>query len=105
MYAIIETGGKQLKISKGDVIDVERLDGAEGDSVVFDRVLAVKKDDGEMLVGSPVVAGARATGKIVSEFKDDKVLVFKYKNKVNYRRRRGHRQIRTKVLIEDIVAG
>lgn len=105
MYAIIETGGKQFKVSKGDVLEVERLDGKEGDPVVFDRVLAVRRDDGTLEVGGPTVAGAKATGRIVAEFKSDKVLVFKYKNKVNYRRKRGHRQVQTRVLIEDIVVG
>lgn len=105
MYAIIEAGGKQYKVAKGDLIDVERLAGDVDGNVVFERVLAVGKDDGELKVGSPVVKGAVAKGKIVSEFKDDKVTVFKYKNKVNYRRKKGHRQIKTRVLIEDIVAG
>jgi large subunit ribosomal protein L21 len=105
VYAIIETGGKQFKVSKGDILNVERLTGAEGDSVVFDRVLAVKKDDGEVQVGDPVVKGAQATGKIVTEFKTKKIIVFKYKSKVNERKKRGHRQIQTRVLIEDIIAG
>ena len=105
VYAIIVTGGKQHKVSKGEVIDVERLPGKEGDAVVFDRVLAVRKDDGEFRVGDPVVKGAKATGKILAEFKAKKIIVFKYKSKANYRKKRGHRQIQTKVLIEDIVAG
>lgn len=105
MYAIIVTGGKQFKVSKGDILNVERLAGAAGDSVVFDRVLAVKKDDGEVQVGDPVVKGAQATGKIVTEFKAKKIIVFKYKSKVNERKKRGHRQIQTRILIEDIIAG
>ncbi len=105
MYAIIETGGKQFRVAKGDVIDVERLAGSEGDNVVFDRVLALKRDDGELKVGDPVVPGAKATGKIVTEFKGKKVIAFRYHNKVNLRRKHGHRQTLTKVLIEDIVAG
>jgi len=74
VYAIIETGGKQYRVSKGDVIDVERLAGDEGDEIVFDRVLAVGRDDGTFQVGSPVVEGATCRGKIVSEFKDKKVI-------------------------------
>ncbi len=105
MYAIIETGGKQVRVSKGDVLDVERLPGEQGSTVIFDRVLVVKKDNGEVKVGSPFVPGAKATAKIIEEFKDDKVIVFKYKSKVNYRRKKGHRQIKTKVKIEDIDAG
>ena len=105
MYAIIESGGKQFKVTRGDVIDVERLKAGEGESVVFDRVLALKKDDGELLVGNPVVPGARAVGRIVGEHKARKVIVFKYKSKVNERKKRGHRQVKTKVVVEDIVAG
>lgn len=102
MYAIIETGGKQFRVTEGDVIDVERLQADEGDEVVFDRVLLLAKDDGEIKVGDPVVKGAHAKGKVVCEFKDKKVIVFKYKSKVNYRRKKGHRQVKTRVLIEKI---
>ncbi len=105
MYAIIESGSKQYKVAKGDVIAVERVAGQQGDTIVFDRVLAVKTDDGQVKVGDPVVKGAKATGKLVEEFKGKKVLVFHYKNKVNERRKRGHRQIHSKILIEDIDAG
>jgi len=105
VYAIIETGGKQFKVSKGDVLRVERLTGEEGSNVVFDRVLAVKTDQGEMKVGNPLVPGASATGRILAEVKDKKVIVFKYKPKVNYRKKQGHRQIKTKVIIEEINAG
>jgi large subunit ribosomal protein L21 len=105
VYAIIETGGKQFRVSKGDIVNVERLTGAQGESVVFDRVLAVKKASGAISIGDPVVKGAKATGKIVEEFKTKKILVFKYKSKVNERKKRGHRQIQTKILIEDIISG
>jgi len=105
LYAIIETGGKQYRVSKGDVIDVERLPGDEGSEVVFDRVLAVGEDDGTFKVGDPVVKGAVCKGTVVSEFKDKKVIAFKYKPKVNYRRKKGHRQIKTRVRIEDISGG
>lgn len=105
MYAIIETGGKQFRVSKGDVIEVERLPVEEGADVIFDRVLAIGKDNGDMTLGTPVVPGATARGKVLAEFKDDKVIVFKYKSKVNYRKKKGHRQILTKVRIEDISGG
>jgi len=105
VYAIIETGGKQYRVSKGDVIEVERLGQEEGTEVVFDRVLAVGGDNGEMKLGDPLVKGASAKGKVLSEFKDDKVIVFKYKSKVNYRRKKGHRQMLTKVRIEEINSG
>ncbi len=105
MYAIIETGGKQVRVAKGDIVNVERLAAGEGESVIFDRVLALKTDKGELKIGDPLVKGAKATGKILSEFKGKKVLVFKYKNKVNERKKRGHRQIHSKVVIESIEAG
>jgi large subunit ribosomal protein L21 len=103
MYAIIETGGKQYRVSEGDVVLVEKLDANEGDAVRFDRVLTVVKD-GELTVGKPVVAGATVTGKVVAQGKGKKILVFKYKAKANYRKRQGHRQPYTKVIIEKIDA-
>lgn len=104
MYAIIETGGKQYKVAPGDKIRVEKLDGAEGDAVTFDKVIFVSKDDGNLVFGNPTVAGARVTGKVVRQGKGPKILVFKYHNKVNYRRRYGHRQPFTEVVIEAIEA-
>ena len=103
MYAIIKTGGKQYRVSEGDAIMVEKLDAAEGDSVTFDTVLTVVKD-GEVVVGKPVVAGAKVTAKVERQGKDKKIRVFKYKAKSNYRRRQGHRQPFTKVVIEKIEA-
>ena len=105
MYAIIETGGKQFRVSQGDIVRVERLAGEEGSNVVFDRVLAVKTDKGEIKVGNPLVPGATAVGKILGEVKDKKIIVFKYKPKINYRKKQGHRQIKTRVVIEEIIAG
>ncbi len=102
-YAIIETGGKQYRVSEGDEVLVEKLDIAEGEKVVFDHVLAVIKK-GELVVGTPMVSGAKVTGKVVEHGKGDKILVFKYKAKSNYRRRQGHRQPFTKVVIEKIKA-
>lgn len=103
MYAIIETGGKQYRVSEGDVVLVEKLDANEGEAVQFDRVLTVVKD-GELTVGKPVVSGAKVTGKVVAQGKGKKILVFKYKAKSNYRKRQGHRQPYTKVVIEKIDA-
>ena len=103
MYAIIKTGGKQYKVSEGDVITVEKLDQAEGEAVVFDQVLAVISD-GDVKVGKPVVEGAKVTAKVEAQGKERKILVFKYKAKSNYRRRQGHRQPFTKVVIEKIEA-
>ena len=103
MYAIIKTGGKQYKVSEGDVITVEKLAANEGEAVVFDNVVTVV-NDGEVKVGTPVVEGAKVTGKVEAQGKAKKILVFKYKAKSNYRRRQGHRQPFTKVVIEKIEA-
>nr|WP_320146098.1 50S ribosomal protein L21 [uncultured Anaeromusa sp.] len=103
MYAIIETGGKQYRVQEGDKIVVEKLAVEEGQEVAFERVLTVVKD-GEVLVGAPVVAGAKVVGKVVEHGKGKKILVFKYKAKSNYRRRQGHRQPFTQVVIEKIEA-
>jgi large subunit ribosomal protein L21 len=103
MYAIIETGGKQYRVSEGDVVFIEKLELAEGDAVTFDRVLTVVKE-GAVKVGQPLVAGAKVTATVKGHGKGKKILVFKYKAKSNYRRRQGHRQPFTKVTIEKIEA-
>ena len=103
MYAIIKTGGKQYKVAEGDSIYVEKLEAAEGDAVTFDQVLTVVRD-GDVRVGRPLVDGAKVTGKVEKQGKAKKILVFKYKAKSNYRRRQGHRQPFTKVVIEAIEA-
>ncbi len=101
MYAIIETGGKQYRVSEGDYIKVEKLECEEGATVVFDRVLFVSQDD-DVKVGTPFVQGAKVEGVAVEHGKGKKILVFKYKPKKNYRKRRGHRQPFTKVKINAI---
>ncbi|TVY11912.1 50S ribosomal protein L21 [Paenibacillus cremeus] len=101
MYAIIETGGKQYKVQEGDVLYIEKLNAGEGDSVTFDRVLAVSKETG-LVVGAPVVSGASVSAKVEKHGKGEKIIVFKYKAKKNYRRKQGHRQPYTKVVIEKI---
>ncbi|KMY43630.1 50S ribosomal protein L21 [Pradoshia eiseniae] len=100
MYAIIETGGKQVKVEEGQTIYVEKLNVEEGGSVTFDKVLFVGGDD--VKVGSPVVEGATVTGKVEKQGKDKKIIVFKYKAKKNNRKKQGHRQPYTKVTIEKI---
>ncbi|WP_335869209.1 50S ribosomal protein L21 [Bacillus sp. 2205SS5-2] len=102
MYAIIETGGKQIKVEEGQAIYIEKLNGAEGDSVTFDKVLFVGGDD--VKVGSPLVDGATVTAKVEKQGRAKKIVVFKYKPKKNYRRKQGHRQPYTKVVIEKINA-
>ncbi|MDD6382520.1 50S ribosomal protein L21 [Mitsuokella sp.] len=103
MYAIIKTGGKQYKVAEGDVITIEKLAANEGEAVVFDQVLTVVSD-ADVKVGKPLVEGAKVTGKVEAQGKDKKILVFKYKAKSNYRKRQGHRQPFTKVVIEKIEA-
>lgn len=103
MYAIIKTGGKQYKVAEGDVVLVEKLEAAENETVTFDQVLTVVKEDG-IVVGKPVVEGAKVTATVQAQGKDKKILVFKYKAKSNYRKRQGHRQPFTKVVIEKIEA-
>lgn len=95
MYAIIETGGKQYRVQEGDTVFIEKLGLDEGESVSFDKVVAVGKDDG-FVAGTPYVDGAKVTAKILKNGKGKKVIVFKYKAKKNYRRKKGHRQPYTK---------
>jgi large subunit ribosomal protein L21 len=104
LFAIVETGGKQYKVREGTVLRVEKLDAAPGEEVVFDRVLAVECD-GDFKVGTPYVPGARVTALVRSQGKAKKILVFKYKPKKNYRRRKGHRQLYTEVAIQKIFCG
>lgn len=103
MYAIIVTGGKQYKVAEGDTLFVEKLDVAEGETVTFDQVLAVGKDDG-MVIGSPVVEGAKVTASVLKNGKAKKVIVYKYKSKKGYHKKQGHRQPYTKVQISAIEA-
>lgn len=103
MYAIIQTGGKQYRVSEGDVIIIEKLDAQAGETIAFDEVLTVVKE-GAIQIGKPVVAGAKVTGTVVEHGKGKKIRIFKYKSKANYRKRQGHRQPFTKVTIEKIEA-
>ena len=103
MYAIIETGGKQYKVSEGDVVYIEKLELEDGAEVKFDKVLLVGTDD-SIQIGSPAVDGAIVSGKVLKNGKAKKVVVFKYKPKKGYRKKQGHRQAYTKVQIEKITA-
>ncbi len=101
MFAVIETGGKQVRVEAGQPVFVEKLEGKEGDEVVFDKVLLI---DGDKLeVGAPYVKGASVKGKIAKQGKDKKIEVFKYRAKSNYRVLSGHRQPYTKVEITEIL--
>jgi large subunit ribosomal protein L21 len=101
MYAVIETGGKQYRVSEGDAIKVEKLPYEVGDQVELDRVLLVSGEEG-VSVGQPLVEGAKVTARVESEGRNRKVVVWKYRPKQRYRRRRGHRQSYTQLRIEKI---
>lgn len=103
MTAIIETGGKQYKVSEGDVLYIEKLNVAQGDSVLFDKVLAVV-DGRSSRFGAPYVEGASVEANVIKNGKSRKIVVFKYKAKKNYKRKAGHRQPYTKVQITSIKA-
>ncbi len=101
MYAIIKTGGKQYKVSEGDLVRVEKLAYEVGETVDFDQVLLVS-NDGELKVGSPLVEGAKVSATVEDQNKDKKIVVFKYKPKKQYRKKHGHRQPYTLVKINSI---
>ncbi|BAG07782.1 MULTISPECIES: 50S ribosomal protein L21 [Finegoldia] len=102
MFAIIKTGGKQYKVSEGDIIKVEKIEAEAGDKIEFDQVLMVAGDD--VKVGSPVVEGAKVSAEVLDQKKDKKIVIFKFKAKKNYRKKKGHRQPYTLVKIEKIDA-
>ena len=102
IYAIIETGGKQYKVSPGQTIDVERLDVVEGNTVELDRVLLIADED-KVTVGTPIVDGAKVIATSLGEGKGKKIIVLKYKPKVRYRKKTGHRQLYTRLTIDKIV--
>lgn len=104
MYAIIETGGKQYRVREGDVLTVEKLPVERGESVAVEKVLAVAEEGG-LKAGTPYVKGARVLLKVLGSGRGKKIIVFKYKAKKNYRRKKGHRQPFTRVLVEKIEAG
>jgi large subunit ribosomal protein L21 len=99
MYAIIATGGKQYKVAEGDILNVEKLGVEEGETVVFDQVLAVS--DGSLKVGADA-AGATVSATVVKNGKGKKVVVYKYKRKTGYHKKNGHRQLFTQVKIDKI---
>ena len=102
MFAIVKTGGKQYKVAKDSVIKVEKIEGQLGSKVELDQVLLVGEASKASFIGTPTVKGAKVTAEIVSQFKDDKVIVFKKKRRHNYRRKAGHRQNLTELKILNI---
>jgi len=101
MYAIVETGGKQYRVSPGDVIRVEKLAAGEGEVMELDKVLLIADEQG-VKVGNPYLEGAKVTVKVQGHGRAKKIIVFKYKPKKNYRRKYGHRQPYTEVVVEKI---
>jgi ribosomal protein L21 len=104
MYAVLVTGGKQYRVQEGDVLFVEKLNAEVDATVELNDILAVSKENGELVVGKPVVEGANVVAKVLEQGKAKKVIVFKYKRKKDYRRKQGHRQPFTKIVIEKINA-
>ncbi|HVC29255.1 MAG TPA: 50S ribosomal protein L21 [Gammaproteobacteria bacterium] len=105
MYAVIETGGKQYRVSEGDVVRIEKLEAEAGASVEFDRVLLVAMDDTAPVLGTPFLKGGKVTGTVKGLGRHDKIFIFKMRRRKNYRRRAGHRQFYTDVQITGIQAG
>ncbi len=101
MYAVLKTGGKEYRVSKGDLIRVEKVEGNVGDPVTLKDVLMVSQE-GDVQVGTPLLTHAVVTGEIVQHAKGKKVLIFKMKRRKNYRRLRGHRQTYTYIKVSDI---
>jgi large subunit ribosomal protein L21 len=101
MYAVIQTGGKQYRVQPGDTLYVEKLGGSAGEAVEFDEVLFVGGD--VPTIGTPKVDGARVTGEIIGHGRDEKVLVYKFRRRKNYRRKNGHRQAHTVVRIKEVL--
>ncbi len=104
MYAVIATGGKQYKVTEGDVLRIEKIAGEVGDAVTLDKVLMVTNGE-QVDVGRPVIEDAAVNARIVEQGKAKKILVFKYKRRKGYRRKQGHRQPFTAIRIDNIVTG
>jgi large subunit ribosomal protein L21 len=101
MYAVIRTGGKQHKVSQGDEISIERIDGSQGETVVFDEVLMVSSGE-DVKVGTPILKGARVEGVIINHTKAGKINVFKMKRRKGFKKKTGHRQKLTRMKIKEI---
>ncbi len=101
MYAVVRTGGKQIRMTPGEAVRVEKLPGSVGDDVELDDVLLVSGDAG-LKIGTPVVEGARVVGKITAQGRSPKIVIFKMKRRKGYRRKHGHRQSYTEILVDRI---
>jgi len=103
LYAIIKSGGRQLKVAPGSLVTVDRLSDDPGQEVNFDRVLLVEKDGGEIVVGTPYVSNASVSGIVDAETQGPKIRVFKKKRRKGFRRTQGHRSILTRIRVKDII--
>jgi len=103
VFAIIQSGGRQVKVTPGEVVTVDRVDVEQGQEVTVEQVLLVGKDGGEVLVGAPFVAGARVVGTVAGESRGPKIRVFKKKRRKGMRRTKGHRATLTRIAIKDIL--
>jgi len=97
--AVIKTGGKQYLVEEGDKIKIEKIEKKLGEEIIFDQVLLLKKNTGEVKIGQPILAGAKVIGKVLTQGKGEKIIVLKYKPKRRYRIKKGHRQRYTEVEI------
>lgn len=97
-YAIIKTGGKQYKVSEGETLEIEKIEGKEKDKITFDQILLISQEK-KLFIGQPILSKAKVEAEIIEQFKDKKIRVAKFKAKSRYRRVRGHRQQKTRVKI------
>jgi large subunit ribosomal protein L21 len=104
VFAIIQTGGRQVKVNQGSVVTVDRVEAEVGKEIIFDQVLFLEKDGGEMLAGAPFVANARVVGVVDGESRAPKIRFFNKKRRKGFRKTRGHRSTYTRVRVTDILA-
>jgi large subunit ribosomal protein L21 len=104
MFVILETGGKQYRVSEGNTIKVERLEVKEGDTTIIDNVLFFQNNEGEIFVGKPKLENVKVEVKVLKNYKDDKVISFKKRKRKNSRRKNGHRQLKTELEISKIIS-
>lgn len=102
MFVILETGGKQYRVSEGNTLNVEKLDANEGEKVILDKVLFVQKDNGEIMVGQPVVENVKVEAEVVENYREEKIIIFKKRRRKNSKRKNGHRQEKTELKILSI---
>ncbi len=103
MYAIVKTGGKQYKVSPGDIIRVEKIEGNAGDDVTFENVLMYLDDNNNLEIGKPILSDTKVTGQISKQTKGDKIIIFKSKRRKGYKKKTGHRQLLTEIKIKEIL--